>query len=81
MFEPEKIFVDAPSVACDGGGVLGHPRVWLAIPATGRTECPYCSRIFIHRRGALAGAAIGAEAPPGVSAGDPTAAVDAEPQR
>ena len=80
MVEPEEIFVDAPSVACDGGGVLGHPRVWLAIPATGRIECPYCGRIFIYRAGAPAGAAIGAEAPPGVDAGDPTAAVDAEPQ-
>ena len=80
MIEPEEIFVDAPSVACDGGGVLGHPRVWLAIPATGRTECPYCGRIFIYRPGAPAGAAIGELAPPGVDAGDPTAAVDAEPQ-
>ena len=80
MIEPEEIFVDASSVSCDGGGVLGHPRVWLAIPATGRVECPYCSRIFIYRQDAPAGAAIAAEAPPGVEAGDPTAAVDAEPQ-
>jgi uncharacterized Zn-finger protein len=80
MFEPEEILVDAPSVVCDGGGVLGHPRVWLAMPASGRTECPYCGRIFIQRAGAAAGAAIAAVAPPGVEAGDPTAAVDAEPQ-
>ncbi len=80
MIEPEEIFVDAPSVACDGGGVLGHPRVWLAIPASGRVECPYCSRIFIYRPGAAAGAAIAATAPAGVQAGDPSAAVDAEPQ-
>jgi uncharacterized Zn-finger protein len=80
MIEPEEIFVDAPSVACDGGGVLGHPRVWLAIPASGRVDCPYCGRIFIYRLGAAAGAHIAATAPPGVQAGDPTAAVDAEPQ-
>ena len=55
-------------------------RVWLAIPATGRADCPYCGRIFIYRPGAPAGAAIGELAPPGVDAGDPTAAVDAEPQ-
>jgi uncharacterized Zn-finger protein len=80
MIEPEEIFVDAPSVACDGGGVLGHPRVWLAIPATGRIECPYCSRMFIYRPGGLAGATIATEAPPGVDPGDPTAAAPAEPQ-
>ncbi len=80
MIEPEEILVDASSVACDGGGVLGHPRVWLAIPASGRIECPYCSRIFIYRTGAASGADIALEAPPGVQAGDPTAAVDAEPQ-
>jgi uncharacterized Zn-finger protein len=80
MIEPEEILVDASSVVCDGGGVLGHPRVWLAIPASGRIECPYCGRIFIYREGAAAGAEIAAEAPPGVEAGDPSAAVDAEPQ-
>jgi uncharacterized Zn-finger protein len=80
MIEPEEIFVDAPSVACDGGGVLGHPRVWLAIPATGRIDCPYCGRTFIYRSGAAAGAAIAETAPPGVAAGDPSAALDAEPQ-
>ena len=80
MLEPEEILVDAKSVACDGGGVLGHPLVYLAIPASGRTDCPYCGRIFLYCAGAPAGAQIAAEAPPGVIAGDPTAAVDAKPQ-
>ncbi len=80
MFEPEEILVDASSVVCDGGGVLGHPRVWLAIPASGRVECPYCSRTFVYSPGAAAGADIAATAPLGVQAGDPSAAVDAEPQ-
>jgi uncharacterized Zn-finger protein len=80
MIEPEVITVDAKSVACDGGGVLGHPLVYLAIPASHRAECPYCGRIFLHRPGAPAGKAIARESPPGVKAGDPTAAVDAEPQ-
>ncbi len=79
MIEPEEIFVDAQSVACDGGGVLGHPHVWLAIPATGRIDCPYCGRTFIYRPDAAAGAQIAAVAP-GVQAGDPSAAVDAEPR-
>jgi uncharacterized Zn-finger protein len=81
MFEPEEIIVDARSVACDGGGgALGHPLVYLAIPSSGRTDCPYCGRIFLYRAGAPSGKAIAAEAPPGVAAGDPSAAVDAEPQ-
>jgi uncharacterized Zn-finger protein len=80
MRELEEILVDAKSVACDGGGVLGHPLVYLAIPASGRVDCPYCGRIFLYRAGAAAGARIAAEAPPGVTAGDPTAAVDAKPQ-
>ncbi len=42
----ETIYVDEPSVACDGGnGALGHPRVWLRIVHE-QTTCPYCSRIF-----------------------------------
>ena len=80
MIEPEEIIVDAKSVACDGGGVLGHPLVYLAIPASGRADCPYCGRIFLYRAGAPSGAQIAEQAPPGVNAGDPTAAVDAEPQ-
>jgi uncharacterized Zn-finger protein len=80
MVEPEEIIVDAKSVACDGGGVLGHPLVYLAIPASGRADCPYCGRIFRYRQGAAAGAEIARQAPPDVAAGDPTAAVDAEPR-
>jgi uncharacterized Zn-finger protein len=81
MIEPEVIDVDEKSVACDGGGgALGHPRVWIAIPSSGRAECPYCGRIFVLREGAPAGGEIAAQAPPGVKAGDPTATVDAEPQ-
>jgi uncharacterized Zn-finger protein len=47
--EIEEFYVDSKSVACDGGGgVLGHPRVFLAIEETGRIECPYCSRRFVY---------------------------------
>jgi uncharacterized Zn-finger protein len=79
MLEPEEIIVDAMSVACDGGGVLGHPLVYLAIPASGRADCPYCGRIFLYRAGGPSGAQVAKEAPPGVMACDPTAAVDPEP--
>lgn len=44
----DEVYVDSRSVACDGGGALGHPRVYLAIDESGRVECPYCSRRFIY---------------------------------
>jgi uncharacterized Zn-finger protein len=47
----ETIVVDENVVACNGGGgALGHPRVFLNVAgATGRIECPYCSRLFVLR--------------------------------
>ena len=47
---PETKIVTAYRVACDGGeGALGHPRVWLQIPAeTGFVECPYCDAKLVH---------------------------------
>ncbi len=46
---PETEIVETTRVACDGGeGALGHPRVWLSIPAeTGYVECGYCDKRFI----------------------------------
>ncbi|MEM8731972.1 MAG: zinc-finger domain-containing protein [Pseudomonadota bacterium] len=46
---PEVKIVETTRVACDGGeGALGHPRVWLSIPAdTGFVECPYCDCKYI----------------------------------
>jgi uncharacterized Zn-finger protein len=55
----EIIYVDKQTVACDGGGgVGGHPRVYLNLGADGKIECPYCSRLYIHesKRGAAPGA-------------------------
>lgn len=51
---PEVETVSQARVACDGGeGALGHPRVWLAIPAaTGWVECPYCDKRFVLKDGA-----------------------------
>jgi uncharacterized Zn-finger protein len=47
--EIEVIYVDSKTAVCDGGiGVLGHPRVFLAIDAAGEVECPYCSRRFVY---------------------------------
>ena len=45
--EIEVLYLDSRTAVCDGGGVLGHPRVFLAIDQSGQVECPYCSRRFI----------------------------------
>ena len=47
---PEYDIVSATRVACDGGeGALGHPRVYLTIPADkGYVVCPYCDKVYIH---------------------------------
>ena len=48
---PETKVVDTFRVACDGGdGALGHPKVWLQIPADrGWVECPYCDCKIIQQ--------------------------------
>jgi uncharacterized Zn-finger protein len=46
---PETKIGETAKIACDGGeGALGHPRVWLTIPAdTGYVECPYCDAKYV----------------------------------
>lgn len=46
---PETKIVETTKIACDGGeGALGHPRVWLTIPADiGYVECPYCDAKYV----------------------------------
>jgi len=40
-------------ISCDGGGVLGHPVIWLTLivqPSGGTLAvCPYCSRQFFSK--------------------------------
>lgn len=52
------IEVGSRKVSCDGGGgALGHPNVYLTIPANSREiVCPYCSRHFVLADGATEGA-------------------------
>jgi uncharacterized Zn-finger protein len=61
----ELIYVSTDVVACDGGGALDHPRVFLNLSAEGKIECPYCSRLFVHesKRGepVAAGPAAGSQ--------------------
>jgi uncharacterized Zn-finger protein len=46
-FPAEIIHSHSRTVACDGGGgVLGHPKVYLFIEDR-EVMCPYCSRLFV----------------------------------
>ena len=45
--ESEVVRTSQARVACDGGGELGHPQVWLNLGDEGRIACPYCSRVFV----------------------------------
>ncbi len=53
---PEVIEVDTEVVDCDGGGALGHPRVWLNMAGQGEIDCPYCDCRFVLKKGGGAGA-------------------------
>jgi uncharacterized Zn-finger protein len=56
----ETIYIDGMVAACNGGGgVLGHPRVYLNLAPAGRVECPYCSRLYLNRAMAGSGAQLG----------------------
>lgn len=81
MYEPEVVEVESKNVACDGGGgALGHPRIWIAIPASGKANCGYCGRVFVYKPGAPAGSEIVAETPPGVDPSDPSTTPPVAPQ-
>ena len=41
---------DAAGGACDGGGgVLGHPKIYLEMGAASEVVSPYCSRRFVFK--------------------------------
>ncbi len=47
---PEIIEVKDSAASCDGGGALGHPKVYLRMkPGNTSIVCPYCSRMFVLR--------------------------------
>jgi len=40
--------VSSSNVACDGGGgVLGHPKIYLDMGKEKKIVCPYCSKLFV----------------------------------
>ena len=47
VLPPEEITVSTKRVACDGGGVLGHPLVYLDMGGDDFIECGYCDRRFV----------------------------------
>jgi uncharacterized Zn-finger protein len=49
---PEVIVVEKRRIACDGGGALGHPKVFLEMGQGSEVECPYCDRKFVLSRAA-----------------------------
>jgi len=51
IMTPEVISVTTARVACDGGGPLGHPQVWLTLGTDGEITCPYCSRRYVMATG------------------------------
>lgn len=44
---PEVISVSEHRISCDGGGALGHPKVYYEIGEEGFVECGYCDRRFV----------------------------------
>lgn len=51
VLPPEEITVSTKRVACDGGGVLGHPLVYLDMGGENFVECGYCDRRFVLSAG------------------------------
>ena len=49
MATQDDIIVQEHTVKCDGGGLLGHPRVYLEMGNSSRIECPYCGQAFIYQ--------------------------------
>lgn len=47
ILPPEQIVVSTKRVACDGGGVLGHPLVYMDMGEDDFVECGYCDRRFV----------------------------------
>ena len=56
MEPPEIIEIDSVTIACDGGGALGHPRVFLNMGDEAQIDCPYCGRQYVLKADAAASA-------------------------
>ena len=47
--QSEVTVVDGHRGACDGGGVLGHPRVYLELGEADFVVCGYCDKRFVKK--------------------------------
>jgi len=36
-------------IACDGGGALGHPKVYYSFDGQDQVVCGYCDRLFTKK--------------------------------
>lgn len=48
-----EIFLVPPGVhqiACDGGGALGHPKVYYTFEGQDEVVCGYCDRLFTKKQ-------------------------------
>lgn len=52
MSNDETVEVETKRVGCDGGGVLGHPLIYLEMGPQLTIVCPYCSRRYQLKEGA-----------------------------
>ena len=45
---PEILVVpkELAQISCDGGGALGHPKVYYAFDASEEAVCGYCDRLY-----------------------------------
>lgn len=41
-----EVPIDQQRVHCDGGGALGHPRVYYTFGEASEVVCGYCDRLF-----------------------------------
>lgn len=48
---PEILLVpnDAHQACCDGGGALGHPKVFYSFDGADEIICGYCDRLFTKK--------------------------------
>jgi uncharacterized Zn-finger protein len=46
MSNDETEEVETKRVGCNGGGVLGHPLIYLEMGPQSKIVCPYCSRTY-----------------------------------
>lgn len=47
--QSEITVIEGHRVACDGGGVLGHPRVYLELGGNNFVICGYCDKRFVKK--------------------------------